>query len=391
MPFFWQPDGSNFYKFFQRLGLRLYGSSSGAVGIAPPAAAGSTDYTLPGSAPASNGQALVSTAGGVMSWAGPFAALSGATFTGVVVDSGSPSASTPNLLANAAPFTGGTGTTTFPYWFIQPTGTTAVTNWNTNGTGFGMNMPSGWSGPFLDFRINGSSSTTFQVTSGGNLVTPINCTIGPVGAYSIQISGGACSFGNIGNNNSVVHTFASGNQSQSNGADHNDLLHTATFNPTVGATPFYGLSLAYTINQTGTASGGYAALKINVTETAVLGASRLLADLQTNGVSRFSVSNAGAVNFGIAQTTLNGTTAGTVVWSQPHQGTSYKKFVAYANGYENNTSGNQTITFTTPFVNPPLVTTNITGLTIMATTTTLTIVAPNNTTVYSGVILVQGF
>lgn len=97
------------------------------------------------------------------------------------------------------------------------------------------------------------------------------------------------------------------------------------------------------------------------------------------------------ISQGTTQATLNGTTAGTVVSSMPFQGASYKKFVAHAAAYENNTAGNQTITFPAAFTNTPTVTANDTGLTVSASTTTLTITAPNNTTTYTGNIFVEGY
>ena len=48
--------------------VRLYGSTSGYVGLAPAAAAGSTTYTLP-SADGTNGQALTTNGSGTLSWA----------------------------------------------------------------------------------------------------------------------------------------------------------------------------------------------------------------------------------------------------------------------------------------------------------------------------------
>lgn len=87
--------------------------------------------------------------------------------------------------------------------------------------------------------------------------------------------------------------------------------------------------------------------------------------------------------------TLTGTTAGSIVSTMPMQGV-YKKFVAYASGYENNTTTAQTITFPVAFSNPPVILTNTTGLSVTASTTTLTINAPNNTTAYSGLIIVEG-
>lgn len=99
----------------------------------------------------------------------------------------------------------------------------------------------------------------------------------------------------------------------------------------------------------------------------------------------------GSINSYVAQTTLAGTTAGSVVWSMPFQGGSYKKFIAYFNGYENDTVTSQTITFSVAFSFNPLVTNSIGGLTITATTTTLTITAPDNTTTYSGWVVVEGY
>lgn len=49
------------------IGLRLHGSSSGAVGLLPAANAGSTDYTLP-SADGSSGQALSTNGSGQLAW-----------------------------------------------------------------------------------------------------------------------------------------------------------------------------------------------------------------------------------------------------------------------------------------------------------------------------------
>jgi hypothetical protein len=98
---------------------------------------------------------------------------------------------------------------------------------------------------------------------------------------------------------------------------------------------------------------------------------------------------AGSINSSLV-TTLSGTTAGSVKWSQYMQG-QFKAFAAQFLSYENNSTTSQTITFPTPFVNTPVTVTNTTGLTITVTTTTLTIGAPNNTTTYSGIVKVEGF
>ncbi len=87
--------------------------------------------------------------------------------------------------------------------------------------------------------------------------------------------------------------------------------------------------------------------------------------------------------------TLNGTSAGSIVYSMPEQGVA-KKFVAYANSYENDTSTSQSITFETSFTNTPIITNNTTGLSLSVSTSGLTINTPDSTTTYSGVIIVEG-
>lgn len=99
-----------------------------------------------------------------------------------------------------------------------------------------------------------------------------------------------------------------------------------------------------------------------------------------------------AINPTISQTTLSGTTAGSILYSEPLQGSSLKIFAAYASGYENNTTTSQTITYATAFTNPPIVVGNNTGLTLVTTSaTTLTITAPNNTTLFTGNIIIAGY
>jgi hypothetical protein len=70
-----------------------------------------------------------------------------------------------------AVFTGGTGTTTFPLMAFTPTGVTAETGWNTNGTFLGMNAANGFTGNFLDFHVN-NGATVFSVNNSGAITTP---------------------------------------------------------------------------------------------------------------------------------------------------------------------------------------------------------------------------
>jgi len=78
---------------------------------------------------------------------------------------GNGAASKPAFSGVGTWYTGGSATTTKPYWLIEPAGTTS-TNWSTSGTGLGINAPSGFAGNLLDIQLNGSKF--FDVQSNGN-------------------------------------------------------------------------------------------------------------------------------------------------------------------------------------------------------------------------------
>lgn len=105
-----------------------------------------TSQTIPGL-----GQANIWTANGALSsGAGP-----AATFNGTWI-------------------TGGSATTTKPYFLIETTDATS-TGWSTSGTGFGVNAASGFTGNLIDAQLAGVSS--FKVSSGG-VVTCANFVSG---------------------------------------------------------------------------------------------------------------------------------------------------------------------------------------------------------------------
>lgn len=93
----------------------------------------------------------------------------------------------------------------------------------------------------------------------------------------------------------------------------------------------------------------------------------------------------------VIQSTVDGMTAGSVTSSMPWQLSSYKRFIAFFNAYENDTATNQTIKFPTAFLQIPVVSNSIPGLNIGASLTTMTIYAPDNTTTYSGWVIVEGY
>ncbi len=90
------------------------------------------------------------------------------------------------------------------------------------------------------------------------------------------------------------------------------------------------------------------------------------------------------------QTTITGTTAGSVVWSMPFQGSAYKKVIIYINTYENSTTTAQSITYPAVFTQTPIVIINNTSLTPTITDTDISF-NPGSTTIYNGFIILEGY
>lgn len=85
--------------------------------------------------------------------------------TVAVSDTYAGAASTAALIFSGATYASGTGTTTFPTLFLQPTGTTAATDWNTAGTLLGINGAGS-----SDLIVAKNAGTTeFSVDSGGHI------------------------------------------------------------------------------------------------------------------------------------------------------------------------------------------------------------------------------
>jgi len=120
-----------------------------------------------------------------------------------------------------------------------------------------------------------------------------------------------------------------------------------------------------------------------------------VSSLTATTLSVSSSATIGTVNYSVenpntTQTTLTGTSAGSIVWSQPMQGSALKLVVMYANGYENTTTTAQTITFTTAFTNTPAVLVNTTGMTITVSTTGVTL-PTGMTAAATGWIIIAGY
>ena len=91
------------------------------------------------------------------------------------------------------------------------------------------------------------------------------------------------------------------------------------------------------------------------------------------------------------ENTTDGTTAGTVNIRMVNSSPTYKKAFIIFDGYENDTTTNQSIDFPIAFSTVAGITGNTTGLTVSATTSGITITAPDATTTYSGIVIVEGY
>ena len=93
----------------------------------------------------------------------------------------------------------------------------------------------------------------------------------------------------------------------------------------------------------------------------------------------------------IIQTTVSGTTAGSFIASQPEQGSSYKKVIIYLDGYENDTTTAQTYTFPVAFSTIAEITSNTASVPVVSTSLTEFSIAPDTTTAYTGIIVIEGY
>lgn len=120
---------------------------------------------------------------------------------------------------------------------------------------------------------------------------------------------------------------------------------------------------------------------------AVTGAATLSSTLAvTDAVTAGGINPANAVN------ALAGTTAGTIYWTMPFQGSGYKKILFYLDAYENDTANAQTITYPTAFVHV-LTAYNSSGILSADLTVTTTEITfnPDSTAVYTGWIILEGY
>ena len=103
-------------------------------------------------------------------------------------------ASTPWMLLPGTWFTGGNASTNWPQLYLRPSGTTDPT-FNANGTGFGINAPSGFTGNLIAAYLNGATteftvSSAGVVSANGSYLAPLGSAANPVFAFSAATTTG---------------------------------------------------------------------------------------------------------------------------------------------------------------------------------------------------------
>jgi len=158
-------------------------------------------------------------------------------------------------------------------------GTTTALNWNGPSSGAGFNFYTGGNGAGnMTFASNSITLRSFATNQPNN----IGISLGYGGGGNITATSGY-----------MISTYIGG-----------------TFSPSAGTAAYYGLDVNFAVNQTGSASGNYTGLLVNIVETALLGTANLLLDLQagvTGGVTQFSITNTGKIKVPTTNTAASAT------------------------------------------------------------------------------------
>lgn len=286
------------------------------------------------------------------------------------------------------------------------------TSANGNVTGLFFEGGSGFTSALINNANFGSGQAFFQLMGSTELsasTTAYNITLYPdfIGTNTLSITGDTTTAtGNFDLHTSGAGTIDAAGVLTITGNGSNVLITSSSEVKlyTIGSTQQYLTSTFST--KTTTMSDPYNGT-VNITLTSGTGAEVQIAT-GSSGIPVKTYNNtlddgtgnvtiAGYNKLNTAQTTLTGTSAGSIVWSQMEQGTAYKRFAGYLNGYENTTTTAQTITFPTAFSFPPAIQARSSGSTnstlsfaATASTTTLTLPA-SMTAAVTGWLLAEGY
>ena len=96
------------------------------------------------------------------------------------------------------------------------------------------------------------------------------------------------------------------------------------------------------------------------------------------------------VKSAVSSQSVTGTTAGSFTWVMPLQGSALKEVLIYFDGYENDTTTAQTVTYPTAFTDTPNID-NPSSVGGLSTDTTHLTINPDSTSKYTGWVKVWGF
>ena len=98
------------------------------------------------------------------------------------------------------PYTAGSTTTNYPQLYVNYASASQPTTLSANGTEIGSNAPSGFTGNFIDFHVNGGSSV-FNVNYQGL------AQVSALGQEAASNTGGTCTMSTTSCTITIAHTY----------------------------------------------------------------------------------------------------------------------------------------------------------------------------------------